>query len=234
MQKPSLPKGISEGICPRPVCVRVLPNGDHLLNAVDMIDGNALLHTDYSRMMREAYHRVIEHFHWLQELDPDKGSPWNKLAGPKGYATWTICGVAPRLGVRETRRIIGDYVLTEHDCRAGTGNQKHNDIIAISDHAVDIHGRKSKIYEVPNGPYGIPYRCLLPKGIDNLFIASRAASFSHVAASSCRLSRTMMTLGQAAGTAAAMCAKQDVSPRQLDVSVLQANLQSQGVDIVAG
>jgi len=232
MQKPQLPKGINEGICPRPVCVRILPNGDHLLNAVDMIDGNALLHTDYSRLMRESYHRVLEHFHWLQTLDPDKPSRWNELAGPKGYATWTLSGIAPRLGVRETRRIIGDYVLTELDCRAGVSNQKHPDIIAISDHAVDIHGQKSKIYEVPNGPYGIPYRCLLPQGIDNLFIASRAASFSHIAASSCRLSRTMMTLGQVAGTAAAMCARQKVPPRQVDIPQLQTHLQSKGVDIL--
>ena len=97
MQKPHLPQGIKDGICPRPVCTRVLPNGDHLLNAVDMIDGNALLHTDYSRLMREAYHRVLEHFHWLQTLEPDKPSPWNQLIGPKGYATWTLTGIAPRI-----------------------------------------------------------------------------------------------------------------------------------------
>ena len=97
------------------------------------------------------------------------------------------------------------------------------------DHAIDLHGRKGRLYEVPNGPYGVPYRCLLPVGVANLFIASRAASFSHIAASSCRLCRTMMTLGQAAGNAAAMCVKHGLATRQVDLTVLQATLRSQGV-----
>lgn len=228
-QKPSLPKGIEEGICRKPVHVVVMPNGDHLLNPVGMIDGNAILAGDYSRLMHEAYRRVLEHFYWLQRLEP--GQRWNRYTGPEGYSTWTIAGVAPRIGVRETRRILGDYVLTEHDCRAGVKNQKHADVIAISDHAVDIHGSKGRLYEVPNGPYGVPYRCLLPRGVSNLMIASRAASFSHIAASSCRLCRTMMTLGQAAGTAAAMGVKHHADPRQVDVPELQAKLQAGGVAV---
>ncbi len=91
-------------------------------------------------------------------------------------------------------------------------------------------GAKSHLYEVPNGPYGVPYRCLLPRGPRNLMIACRAASFSHIAASSCRLSRTMMTLGQAAGTAAAFAVRQHVSPAQVDITWLQAELNKQGVD----
>jgi len=109
--------------------------------------------------------------------------------------------------------------------------QKHEDLVAINDHAVDIHGAKSRLYEVPNGPYGIPYRCLLPRETRNLFIASRAASFSHIAASSCRLCRTMMTLGQAAGNAAAMAIKEHVSPRDIAIGELQKRLQQQGVAI---
>jgi hypothetical protein len=63
--------------------------------------------------------------------------------------------------------------------------------------------------------------------------ASRAASFSHIAASSCRLQRTLITLGQAAGNAAALAVKHHVDPRRIDVAELQAMLQSQGVDIAA-
>ena len=125
--------------------------------------------------------------------------------------------------------MVGDHVLTENDILAGVRNQKHPDIVATTDHAVDIHGHKGKLHEVPNGPYGVPYRCLLPLGVKNLFIASRAASFSHVAASSCRLSRTIMTLGQAAGNAAALCVKHHISPREVDVKELQRLLQTQGV-----
>ncbi len=228
-QKPRLPKHIPEGLCPKPVHIVVLPNGDHLLNAVNMLDGNALLEMEYSQLLREAHRRVLEHFFWLQRLDPNREPRWTRYTRGKGYGTWAIAGIAPRIGVRETRRIVGRYVLTEHDCRAGLGRQDHRDIIAISDHAVDIHGRKGRLYEVPNGPYGIPYRCLLTKEFDNLMIASRAASFSHIAASSCRLARTMMTLGQAAGTAAAMAASKRTSPNEIDVVRLQQTLRSQGV-----
>jgi len=232
-QEPHLPRDIPEGLCPKPVHIVALPNGDHLLNAVNMIDGDALLHTDYSRLMREAHRRVIEHFHWLQRLDPKRGLRWTRYTGGRGYGTWAISGIAPRIGVRETRRIVGDYVLTEHDCRSGLRGQKHTDIIAISDHAVDLHGRKGRLYEVPNGPYGVPYRCLLPKGVNNLFIASRAASFSHIAASSCRLSRTMMTLGQAAGNAAGLCVRHGVAPRQVPLDELRDALLAQGVAVHA-
>ncbi|NLY02052.1 MAG: FAD-dependent oxidoreductase [Rhodopirellula sp.] len=230
-QKPYLPKGVEEGICRKPVHIVEMANGDLLLNPVGMIDGNAIVQTEYSELMREAHRRVLEHFYWLQRLPADDDSRWTRHVRGKGFATWAIVGVAPRIGVRETRRILGDYVLNEKDCQAGVSGQGHNDIIAISDHAVDIHGSKGRLYEVPNGPYGVPYRCLLPRGVENLMIASRAASFSHIAASSCRLSRTMMTLGQAAGNAAALAVGHRVALRQVDIGQLQSALKSQGVAV---
>jgi hypothetical protein len=230
-QPPYLPAGIKEGLCGKPVHIVVMPNGDHLLNAVNMIDGNALLHLEYSELMHEAYRRVMEHFYWLQRLPADDQSRWTRFVRGKGYGTWTIAGIAPRIGVRETRRILGDYMLTERDCQTGVKNQTHMDIIALTDHAVDVHGRKGRLYELPNGAYGVPYRCLTPRGVDNLYIASRAASFTHIAASSCRLCRTMMTLGQAAGNAAAMAVKGRVTTRQVDVQVLRTRLQEQGVAV---
>lgn len=232
-QTPYLPPDVPEGICRKSVHIVVMPNGDHLMNAVGMIDGNAVLEWEYSRLMHEAYRRVLEHFYWLQRLPADDDSRWTRFVRGKGYGTWAISGVAPRIGVRETRRVLGEYVLTEHDCRAGVKGQKHPDVVALSDHAVDIHGRKGRLYEVPNGPYGVPFRCLVPRGMKNLLVASRAASFSHVAASSCRLSRTMMTLGQAAGTAAALGAKHGVPPREVDAKELQALLVEQGVAVTA-
>lgn len=125
---------------------------------------------------------------------------------------------------------MGDYVLNENDRRAGVAGQKHTDIIAIADHAIDIHGRKGR-HQCMTGPYGVPFRCLLPKGVRNLMIASRAASFSHIAASSCRLARTMMTLGQAAGNAAALAVAHRTELRQLDAAVLRDKLRSQRVDL---
>jgi hypothetical protein len=219
-QKPYLPQGVKSGICPRGACYMRMPNGDVVVNAVGMIGGNAILCLEHSELMREATRRVLAHFHTIQ-THPSDGKSWE---------TWAISGIAPRLGVRESRRILGDYMLTENDCLAGVAKQAHKDIIAIADHAIDIHGRRGRSFRF-EGPYGISYRCLLPKGVRNLMIASRAASFSHIAASSCRLQRTMITLGQAAGNAAAMAVANHVDPRGVDVAELQARLQSQGVDI---
>jgi len=221
-QKPYLPKGVKSGSCPLGACYDKMPNGDVVVNAVSMIKGNVILCMEHSQLMREAQRRVYAHFHAIQTQESSK----------KGWNTWTISGVAPRIGVRETRRILGDYVLTENDCQVGLAKQPHKDVIAIADHSIDLHGRRGR-YERLDGPYGIPYRCLLPKGVRNLMIASRAASFSHIAASSCRLQRTMTTLGQAAGNAAALAVKHDMDLRHIDVADLQAKLRTQGVDIAA-
>ena len=228
-QKPYLPQGISQGLCSKGTHIVKLPNGDLLLNAVNMLNGNALLEKQYSELMHEGERRVLEHFYWLQNLPEEH--PYVRRFKLKNFRSWCIAGIAPRIGVRETRRILGDYVLNEHDCLAGVNNQKHDDIIALTDHAVDLHGRKGRLYEVPNGAYGVPYRCLTPRGVQNLLIASRAASFSHIAASSCRLCRTMMTLGQAAGNAAAMAVADRQTTRQVDTTELQKRLQTQGVAI---
>ena len=81
-------------------------------------------------------------------------------------------------------------------------------------------------------PYGIPFRCLLPAEIDNLAIACRGASFSSVAASSCRLSRTMMQLGQAAGTAAALAKQQQLDTfAAVPPAALRASLAAQHVEL---
>jgi len=229
-QKPYLPKGVKEGICPIGAGIERMPNGDLLVNAVGMIDGNASQYVEYSRLMYEAHRRVLAHFYRLQCLPPNNVSQWILPVLGKGYGTWAISGIAPRIGVRETRRILGEYVLNENDLQAGVANQKHKDIIAIADHPVDVHGSKARYYCMP-GPYGIPFRCLLPQGMRNLMIASRAASFSHIAASSCRLQRTMMTIGQAAGNAAALAVRNRINVGQVDIVALQNGLRSQHVDV---
>ncbi|MBM3497710.1 MAG: FAD-dependent oxidoreductase, partial [Armatimonadetes bacterium] len=125
----------------------------------------------------------------------------------------------------------GEYVLREQDCLAGVRAQDHPDIVAITDHSLDVHGEHGGLRELPNGAYGVPYRCLLPKGTANLLVACRAASFSQIAASSCRLQRAMITLGQAAGHSAAMAARDRVTLRSVDVAALQGDLRTQGVEL---
>jgi hypothetical protein len=129
------------------------------------------------------------------------------------------------LGIRETYRVVGEYVLRQQDLEAGLKGQTHPDLIAVADHSMDVHGEGSRrVHGEIRAPYGVPYRCLVPKGSVNLLAACRGASFSHIAASSCRLSRTMMQLGHAAGEAAAMAAKSSVPVGQVDVAELRRRL----------
>ncbi len=229
-QKPYLPKGVDVGKCGLSACFDALPNGDRIINVVPMLPGNAILHCEYSTLMRKAQHMVLDHMYQLQTLPSDH--PMTQRLKGRSWATWAIAAIAPRIGVRETRRVVTDYVLRESDLDAGVARQGHPDVIAIADHSVDLHARGVK-FRTLEGPFGIPYRCLLPRGARNLMIACRAAGFSHIAAASCRLQRTLITIGQAAGNAAALAVQRHVDLRQVDIRELQAKLQTQGVEITA-
>ncbi len=122
---------------------------------------------------------------------------WNYLQKNKNMQGFTLTHIF-NVGIRENYRLVGKYVLTENDLIKGIKNQDSNRIIAVSDHALDVHGNKSSCPEL-NSPYGIPIDCCIPKEYDNLLVACRGASFSHIAASSARLSRTMLSLGEGVG-----------------------------------
>ena len=230
-QKPYLPEGVREKSCSVSACFDRMPNGDIVINVCGMISGNAVVCMEHSELMREAQRRVLAHMYQIQKLPPD--DPWARAAGGKGWGTWAISAIAPRIGVRETRRIVSEYVLNENDCVEGLKQQKHRDVVAIADHSIDIHGRGHLSVPFLRGPFGIPYRCLLPRGMDNLMIASRAAGFSHIASGASRLQRTLMTLGQAAGNAAAIASKHQIGVGQVDIPELQARLKEQRVDVTA-
>ncbi|MGH2425289.1 MAG: FAD-dependent oxidoreductase [bacterium] len=134
-----------------------------------------------------------------------------------------------QIGVRETRRITGDYVLQQEDILRGV---KFPDAIACGGYPIDIHDPTSLqvvAKRLPPGEYySIPYRCLLPKGLDNVLVAGRCISSSHEAFAAFRVSAIVMAIGQAAGTAAAMAAARSAPPREVDVSQLQRVLREQG------
>jgi hypothetical protein len=104
------------------------------------------------------------------------------------------------------------------------------DIVTVADHALDRHGEGGGCPEVSE-PYGVPFRCLVPKGWHNLLVAGRAAGFSSIAASSCRLTRTMMQLGQAAGTAAVLAAGRGCDLPDVPPEALRADLRAQHVQL---
>ena len=185
------------------------PAGDKIVNPCGaLLPGWDLIALGYDGAMAKAKRRARAHWHWLQRAR---------------YPDYEFDSFAPMLGIRESYRVVGEYVLTEHDLFAGLAKQTHPDIIAIADHAVDVHGSGGGCKEL-DSPYGIPYRCLIPKGWTNLLVACRGASFSHIAASSCRLSRTMMALGHAAGLAAAKAAESNCPVKDLDIGDIQEEL----------
>jgi hypothetical protein len=216
-EQPPPPRPALDRPCPFPAARYPLPNGDIMVNAVDMLDADVLSVLDSGRIRRRSEKLVLDHFAQLRERE--------------GLGTWMLAAMAPEIGVRESRRIVGEYVLREQDCLGGVRGQDHADPIAITDHSLDVHGAHGGLRELPNGAYGVPYRCLLPRGTTNLLVACRAASFSQIAASSCRLQRTMIALGQAAGNAAAMAVQDGAPPRSIDVPALQSALRNQGVEL---
>ncbi len=96
---------------------------------------------------------------------------------------------------------------------------------------MDTHGSHGRPCGELREPYGVPFRCLVPRGFGNLLVACRGAGFSALAASSCRLTRTMMQLGQAAGTAAALARKRDLPVVEVPARELRAALAEQHVQL---
>lgn len=132
-------------------------------------------------------------------------------------ANWRLDWVGILPGKRESRRYVGDHILTQHDVRTGG---HFDDLVAYGGWSMDDHhpgGFRSPeqptIYHPAPSPYGIPYRCLYSVNIDNLFCAGRNISVTHTAMSSTRVMATCATLGQAVGTAAAIAALYGLTPR---------------------
>jgi hypothetical protein len=149
-----------------------------------------------------------------------------------GFANARIAATATQIGVRESRRIVGAYTLTRDDILE---RRTFADAIARSAYPIDIHnpsGSGTTTHRLPPGTsYEIPYRCLVPETVDALLVAGRCISTTHEALASTRLTPTVMTLGQAAGTAAALSLSAGVTPRDLDSRILRERLIADGVDL---
>lgn len=148
-----------------------------------------------------------------------------------GFENAVFSGLAPRIGIRETRRIMGEYVLGDDDVAEA---RKFDDGIAKGGHEIDVHlaGTGHMRRAIRNGgSYDIPYRTLLPRGIANMFVVGRCFSSTRVAHSSARVMGTCLAMGQAAGTAAAMASTANAwsgDLRDIDVPRLRGVLRDQG------
>jgi len=143
-----------------------------------------------------------------------------------------ISATAFETGIRESRMIIGDYVLTEKDCR---NFKKFEDSICACNYDIDIHnpeGKGTSHYYFPEGEYyTIPYRALIPKNIDNMLVAGRCISSDHGAQASYRIMPTVANIGEGAGTAIGLAIKDKVFVRQVDIKKLQKTLKENGAFI---
>ena len=139
--------------------------------------------------------------------------------------------IATRLGPRDGRRVIGDHVLTGDECVAGA---RFPDMIGACANFIDVHQTRANSKEIPptsianNGYFHIPYRCLTPRGIDNLLIASRAISCDFEAHGATRVMAPICAYSEAAGIAAALAVPHSGSTRAVDVAKLQALLAGHG------
>jgi hypothetical protein len=144
-----------------------------------------------------------------------------------GFENSMIVDVAPQIGVRETREIVGDYVLTEQDCRT---NAEFEDAVLTAKISFDVHDVTGYILETIRGVVDVPYRCLLPSGLENILVVGRCMSTDHIANSTTRLQEIAHRTGQAGGTAAAMAVQSGITPRQLPVASLQHELEVAGFE----
>lgn len=141
-----------------------------------------------------------------------------------------ITSIPNGIGVRETRRIDGEYILTGEDILSG---RKFEDCIAKNGYCIDIHDPKGQGWGVSfiqseDHCYDIPYGCIVPQTLDNLLTAGRCISATAEAIASTRIMPSCMALGEAAGVAAAMAAGRGIRPRDVKAREIQQELRKKG------
>ncbi|MEJ6949465.1 FAD-dependent oxidoreductase [Natronospora cellulosivora (SeqCode)] len=167
-----------------------------------------------------ARERVMKLFNFMRDYLP-------------GFEKAELASIAPSIGYRDSRRIKGDYRLTEEDIDS---QKMFEDNIALYPRVYDILSPTGTwddhVYVVDlDKEYGIPYRSLLPVNIEQLLLAGRCISTDHMAESSVRAISACMATGQAAGTAAGVAIKSNTTARDVDVQDLQEELRKQGVSL---
>jgi hypothetical protein len=182
-------------------------------SAVDGTDADQLTHGEI-----EGRRQVRDTFLFLRQKVP-------------AFANAYIVDIPPQLGIRETRRILGDYQLSEADV---LGCASFPDTIGVNGWPIEDHVAGDVVFRWPDIPGSrgfnhLPFRMLLPRGLDNVFVAGRCASMTHGGQSAARVSGACFVMGEAAGTAAAGVAAGNGSCREVDVAKLQQTLAGNGV-----
>ena len=175
----------------------------------------------------------LSYAEWQSRIQMKQLSAFFKKYVP-GFEKAYLVQSGVNIGVRETRRIVGEYSLTAEDV---LNARKFEDAIARSTYPIDIHnpeGTGTVMKGLPEGDYyEIPLRCLFPLKTNNLLVAGRCISGSHEAHSSYRVMPVSMATGQAAGVCAALAAKRETVARHIPTADVQAELIKQGADLLA-
>lgn len=191
------------------------------LKSYQIIDGKTINATDpefLSKAEMKGRLQALEYIRFLKDCVP-------------GYEKAALSTFGIQIGVRETRRVYGEYRLTEEDVLSA---KQFDDQIGLCGAPMEDHhdGEDTKWKYLPEGKtVGIPYRTLIPRNTKNILVAGRCFSASHVAHSSVRSMAQCMVMGEAAGVAAALCAEKNISPVALDIGLLKQYLSQQGVII---
>lgn len=169
---------------------------------------------DWSRAEIQGREQVLQTFQFLKKYIP-------------GFDHATLVQIATQVGLRETRRAVGDYCLTSKEILAGELSPHR---IGLGAFPIDIHSPDGAglVFYDNKHPYGIPYGCLVPQGISNLWVSGRCISTTHKAHASTRVIPTCFVTGQAAGSAAALAVKNKQNNRTISISELQDSLRKQG------
>jgi len=174
--------------------------------------------TDPEQLTRaevDGRRQVREYYRFLRDRVP-------------GFEEAVVVATSPAIGVRESRRVHGDYRLTREDV---LGARRFDDEVALCGAPIEDHhdgGDTEWRYVGDSGVYGVPYRTLLPIGVEGLLVAGRCFSSTHDAHASARSMATCMAMGQAAGTAAALATTAGTTPRSLDADLVRAQLVTDG------
>ena len=186
-------------------------NGIMYVNGTRVLGVDIFSPAEFSAAIVECYRQIEGVAKFLRERVP-------------GFETAGIGQISGALGVRETRHVLGEYVLTGDDTLKGN---TFSDSIAADASALDIHDPKGGDVDFQGlPPYEIPYRCLVPTTIEQLLIAGRAISADHNAHARSRNMPACMATGQAAGIAAAVAISDCVTVRKVSVAKVQAILRA--------
>jgi 2-polyprenyl-6-methoxyphenol hydroxylase-like FAD-dependent oxidoreductase len=192
-------------------------DGEFAANTTRILDIDATDTWDLARAEVEGRRQVMAIHRFFKKHVP-------------GFEKSALINTGPFIGVRETRRIEGEYKMTRADVIEG---REFPDNIARGAFPIDIHvpdgSGIAQEFVKGGGSYGIPYRSLVPKRVEQLLVAGRCHSATHEGAGSTREMGQCMAMGQAAGTAAALALRAGIPPRQLEIEQLRETLRNQAV-----